>query len=129
MKNSRWITKTEFGLLLLSALFLCLMVGILYRTGERGDTGGYTISVQAENRGPEAEEVSLLNINTATAEQLDTLPGIGPVLAERIVAYREENGPFASVEELKQVNGIGDATLEEFRNEITLEGTGEEMPE
>lgn len=49
-----------------------------------------------------------LNINTADAEALQTLPGIGPVLAERIVSYREANGPFQNVSHLKDVTGIGD---------------------
>ena len=49
-----------------------------------------------------------VNLNTATLEQLDTLPGIGPVTAQAILDYREENGPFTSVEELEQVYGIGE---------------------
>ena len=57
----------------------------------------------------------LLNINTAKVHELDTLPGIGEVLAERIVAYREAHGPFASVDELDYVEGIGDGTLEPIR--------------
>ena len=57
----------------------------------------------------------LLNINTAKVHELDTLPGIGEVLAERIVAYREAHGPFASVDELDHVEGIGDGTLEPIR--------------
>ena len=46
-----------------------------------------------------------LNLNTATAEQLDTLPGVGPALAERIVEFRGQQGPFGAVEELKKVQG------------------------
>ena len=52
-----------------------------------------------------------VNLNTATAEQLDTLPGIGPVTSQAILDWREENGGFTSVEELLEVSGIGDATL------------------
>lgn len=62
-----------------------------------------------------------ININTASAEDLDFLPGIGAVLAERIVDYREEHGGFRSLEEIKEVSGIGDATYEEIRDLITLE--------
>ncbi|HIS79167.1 ComEA family DNA-binding protein [Anaeromassilibacillus sp. An200] len=62
-----------------------------------------------------------VNLNTATLEQLDTLPGIGPVTAQAILDYREENGPFTSVEELEQVYGIGEKTLEKLRDSVTVE--------
>ena len=64
----------------------------------------------------------IVNINTASAADLETLPGIGPVLAARIVAYREENGPFRAPEELSRVKGIGDAKLEEIWDLITVGG-------
>ncbi|MGW1297662.1 helix-hairpin-helix domain-containing protein [Streptomyces sp. NPDC002533] len=51
---------------------------------------------------------ALLSLNTATAEQLETLPGVGPVLAQHMIDYRTENNGFRSVDELRQVNGIGD---------------------
>ncbi len=57
-----------------------------------------------------------VDLNAADASTLQTLPGIGPVLAERIVAWREENGPFASVEELGEVSGIGPAVLDGLRD-------------
>ena len=57
----------------------------------------------------------LLNINTASVHELDTLPGIGEVLAERIVEYRQTHGPFASVDELDHVEGIGEGTLAPIR--------------
>jgi len=53
----------------------------------------------------------LINLNQADASELETLPGVGPVLAERIVADREENGPFASVDDLGRVPGVGDAIV------------------
>ena len=55
-----------------------------------------------------------LDMNAATAMELDELPGIGPVLAERIVAWREENGPFAGPDDLMAVEGIGPATYEDL---------------
>ncbi len=61
----------------------------------------------------------LLNLNTADAAALDTLPRIGPALAERILAWREKNGSFASVEDLLDVPGIGDAILEGLRDLVT----------
>jgi competence protein ComEA len=62
----------------------------------------------------------LVNVNSGTAEELETLPGIGEVLAAAIIAYREEHGPFASVDQLVDVSGIGDATLEEIRDLVTV---------
>lgn len=61
-----------------------------------------------------------LNINRATVADFDRLPRIGPTLAERIVAYRDENGPFATLDELGNVPGIGELTLAGFRDQITL---------
>ena len=57
----------------------------------------------------------LLNINTASAEELQTLPNIGVQMAQRIVDYREQYGEFASVEDLQKVKGIGAKTLEKLR--------------
>lgn len=62
-----------------------------------------------------------VNINTASAETLDTLPGIGPVLAQRIVDWRAQYGAFSSVEQLTDVPGIGEAKLEKIRAMITVE--------
>ena len=56
-----------------------------------------------------------LNLNTATAKELQVLPGIGPKIAERIVKYREKNGPFSSVDDLTKVKGIGQKKLEKIR--------------
>lgn len=61
-----------------------------------------------------------LNINRATAAEFDTLPRVGPTLAERIVAFRDDNGPFASIDSLGDVPGIGDVTLDGFRDQLTL---------
>ena len=64
----------------------------------------------------------LVNINTATAEQLQTLPGIGPGLAQKILDYRAEHGPFATVAELSKVPGIGINRLEDLLGHITTGG-------
>ena len=60
-----------------------------------------------------------ISLATATLEQLDTLPGIGPVTAQAILDHRTEHGPFASVDDLLDVRGIGEATLADFRDQVT----------
>ena len=66
------------------------------------------------------EKEILININTARAEFLQRLPGIGPVLAKEIVAHREETGDFKHIEELKDVKGIGNKKFEDVRGMITI---------
>lgn len=70
---------------------------------------------------PAAGNSSLINVNTASAAQLDTLPGIGPVLAQRIIDYREAHGPFTSVSQLILVEGIGEKRLAAIIDLITTE--------
>lgn len=76
------------------------------------DTAATSISSRAED--------SRINLNTATQEELMSLDGIGEVLAGRIIAYREQNGGFAVIEELKNVYGIGEKIFEKIRNKITV---------
>lgn len=66
-------------------------------------------------------EEDRININTASETLLDTLPGIGPVLAKRIVEYRQANGPFQQTADLSQVDGIGAETLLSILDLITVE--------
>jgi competence protein ComEA len=61
-----------------------------------------------------------LNLNTATLEQLDTLSGVGPLTAQKILEYREELGGFGSIEELGEIPGIGEKRLASLREEVTL---------
>jgi competence protein ComEA len=60
----------------------------------------------------------MVSLNQATVSDLETLPGVGPVLAERIVAFRESNGPFQAVEDLLEVPGIGEAKLAAMRDSV-----------
>jgi len=62
----------------------------------------------------------LVNINTATLDQLETLPGIGPALGQRIVDYRTQHGPFHSVEDLLNVSGIGEKRLADIKSKVTV---------
>ena len=78
-------------------------------------------AVQALAGGPVAGSAGgRVHLNSATLEQLDELPGIGPVTAQKILDYREEHGAFGSVEELDAVPGIGPATLAELRDLVDL---------
>jgi len=61
-----------------------------------------------------------VNINTAAADELDTLPGIGAEMARRILDYRAANGPFKSIEDIQRVTGIGDATYQKLKDRITV---------
>ena len=65
---------------------------------------------------------TLININTASVEELGTLPGVGPVMAQRIVDWRKEHGPFASVDELDAISGIGPKLMESLQDLVTVQG-------
>lgn len=67
-----------------------------------------------------AEPAAPLDLNRATAVELTRLPGIGPVLAARIVAARDAGGPFTSVDDLQRVGGVGPAKLSAFRDHVTV---------
>jgi competence protein ComEA len=62
-----------------------------------------------------------ININTANLEELDSLPGIGPAIAQRIIDYRETNGNFARIEDITEVSGIGEATFAKIKDMIVVE--------
>lgn len=77
--------------------------------------GCTSITSTFSNAGP-----NQVNLNTATAEQLETLPGIGPDLAQRILDYRTDNGPFKTIDGLLNVKGIGEGKLAKFRDQVTV---------
>ncbi len=71
---------------------------------------------------PEEEQTGKININSATAAELDSLSGIGPTKAQAIIDYRNQNGPFRTIDDLLNVPGIGPKTLETIRDQITVIG-------
>jgi competence protein ComEA len=76
----------------------------------------------AEKAKKEAKLEGVVNINTATAEQLQLLPGIGEKKAEEIIKYRKEKGEFKAIEDIKNVKGIGDKVFEKIKDNIVVEG-------
>ena len=119
---------------ILIALALCLCAGIicynyffiptaLPSTVIYADKGQDTenVSDSKEKKYKPDSTQNLLNINTATAEELaDTLPRVGKSTAALIVSYREKNGPFKKIEDLKNVKGIGDKTFEKLKDLICV---------
>ena len=108
-------TKTEKAILFLTAVFLLLTAG-MYLHSKPSAGSDYTVTAQYD-RTADAERI---HINTASAEELETLDGIGPALAQKIIDYRLFNGPFSSVDELTKVSGIGENTLAKFRDRVTV---------
>ena len=131
------MTKTEWLLLAMAAVFLAALALLYVRAAAVAEGTDYTITTgrEAEEEtapAPETEPAAPagpVDINTADLDQLQTLSGIGPVLAQRIIDYREANGPFSSVEELLEVKGIGEATLEKVRDQVVAAAETEEPEE
>lgn len=80
-----------------------------------------TPAPQRTSNGAPSPPGQKININTASASELEALPGIGPVLAQRIVEHRDANGPFKTTADVKKVNGIGDSIFERIKDLIAVE--------
>jgi competence protein ComEA len=78
------------------------------------------VSADGPASGALAAAGGLLDLNAATASQLDALPGIGPVLADKIVSWRTEHGPFASIDQLRQVGGIGESKYQALKSKVRV---------
>lgn len=78
------------------------------------------VAPPAAGAAPGTGEEKAVNINTAGVEELMTLPGIGKAYADRIVEYRQKNGPFKKVEDLLNVRGIGDKTFDRIKTRLTV---------
>ncbi len=123
METHRKTAPGERALLGLTALFLCLVLGLYFhdRQALRAPAALETeraAPIEALRPAPEP-----LDLNAATEEELTALPGIGEVLAQRIVAHRAAKGPFKTLEELTEVPGIGPAKLAALEGLVTVEET------
>jgi competence protein ComEA len=92
---------------------------VISQSGPAGGTAGSSGSSGGAADGSSGPGQPI-NLNTASVSDFDTLPGIGPELAARIVAYRTQHGAFHSVEELRNVSGIGDAKFAEIKDLVTV---------
>ena len=117
------LTKSEKWALIITALFIVLVLG--FGIGSRSKDAEVVLTefsvrsnaeIYEQNAATsQAENISArININTCTKVELESLPGIGPVLAERIIEYRKQNGSFKTIEDITKVSGIGAAIYEDI---------------
>ena len=101
--NNRWL--------------LVLLTGSLLGGSFFGSLGGLQAAPAPERA---SEQQALVNVNKANAQELESIRGIGPMLAQRIIQFRESKGRFEHLEDLVKVPGIGQAKLERIKSQITL---------
>ena len=87
---------------------------------KKGETAASALEPLQPQEAADSGFSAKVNINTATSEELQTLDGVGPVTAEKILSYRNSNGAFQNIEEIKNVDGIGDKTFENLKEHITV---------
>jgi competence protein ComEA len=96
-----------------------IVVPVRPRAGGAARAGGGSAAAAGSST-PGTAPAAPVNLNTATPEQLDTLPGVGPATVQKIVEYREQHGGFGSVDELGQISGIGEKRLAALREKVQV---------
>ena len=129
--------KLELAILTVTIAFAAFTIGFF--TGRSSVKGSFTVetqhtekadtSTETENTQTDTTDIvrdetnssaGLININTADVIELSELPGIGEVLAQRIIEYRNENGDFRTIDDIRNVNGIGDSIFDSISSMITV---------
>ncbi|WP_309718104.1 helix-hairpin-helix domain-containing protein [Armatimonas sp.] len=118
--------KTIFTQLTICAAALLSLTTLSFAQTQTTEKAAPKAAVMATKKAPKAAkttkaEVGMVSLNKATAKELESLPGIGPAIAERIVAYRTEQGKFSELSELMEVKGIGEKKLAQLRPHLTLD--------
>jgi len=116
-------TYERVGILLIAVVLI--LIGLILLKDRDESTATFVpapepVNTETTVKSAETVKAGLVSINKASLEDLDRLPGIGPVLAQRIIDYRTKNGGFKSLDQLKDVSGIGDAKFGNVKNLISL---------
>lgn len=116
------LKKAEIAALIATAVLIICSVLLLSMQGAQSAEPSFSLQAAEFKAQPSPSgDCMLLNINTATEGELCTLPGIGSKLALRIIAFRQEHGPFEHASEIIEVSGIGLSTFDGFKDLITVE--------
>ena len=119
MKEKLKAVRVEIAFLVLTLAFVSAFF-LVKTEGEKTDFPLFSVEISGASEEEKAEEVQVVNINTASAAQLQGLPGVGDKLAEEIVLWRQENGPFLAKEDLLLVKGLGESVYGGLVDYITL---------
>jgi len=129
---ARWVAVGVLGILAVACMAVAIARGPAVAVGVTGADAGAggkadDVGVGVRERRVMPDATHRIDINTATAAELDLLPGIGPALAKRVIEYRDEHGAFARVDDLILVRGIGPKHIDRIRV-LVLAGQGDARP-